>query len=312
MRRGLAQVHRRLLQHGDDAGQARVEFHQALQLADALGKRCADAGAAVAAVAAVTVTAPATVAGPQSRCHRGRRIRQILRVVHAFLLRLQLRPFVGERREFLQFRGLESQQIGALLQHAAALVQAVNRRAHFNEFFVVRRELRQRPGVAGGAVQQRQLAVPPQQTVVFVLAVDVDQFRAQGAQLRGRDRAPVDESAAGFVAPHLAPQDAFGVAVEGVVAQPLQRRVTVAERESALHFGALLTAANHAVVAAPAEQHADRLDNQRFAGAGLAGDGGERVAELQLQTLGDCQLADLQVLNHSFQPSLERRVSKWL
>ena len=49
---------------------------------------------------------------------------------------------------------------------------------------------------------------------------------------------------------------------------------------------------------AAAEEQADRLDENRFSGAGLAGEHGESATEFDLDFLDDREVADVQIAEH--------------
>ena len=70
--------------------------------------------------------------------------------------------------------------------------------------------------------------------------------------------------------------------------------------------GEVFAGANQVLGGAAAEQQADRFDEDRFAGAGLAGEDVERLFKVDRHRLDHREVADGQVPNHAGMPSDER------
>ena len=186
----------------------------------------------------------------------------------------------------LEFLGLVAQQFQlggwprpvALqrLQGLAGAIQARAGLAYRDPFRLVVAEV----------VEQLALHVGAQQQLVLVLAVNVQQLLAELAQQRDRHRAAVDGGAAASLGGDRAPQDALGLLV-GVLqipfARPFQCPRAAAEVEFGAEFGPVAAVAHPLGVAAVAEQAADRVDQDRLAGAGLAGQHGHAGSEFQFQ-----------------------------
>ena len=79
--------------------------------------------------------------------------------------------------------------------------------------------------MAGIAVEQRQLVFAFQQRVMFVLAVDVDQQRAECAQRGQRRRAAVDEGLGAAIGADHPAQDGAVPVVERLLGQPAPGRL---------------------------------------------------------------------------------------
>ncbi len=176
-------------------------------------------------------------------------------------------------------------QLLALAQQGAPLARGL---AHRGE----------RRLVAAEGIQQRELAGARQQRLVLVLAVDLDQQRGQFRELGHGRRAPVDPGARAAVGAQGAPQLALAAIVELGFAQPRQRVGRVVERELGDQLGARGAVADHAAVGAQPGQEAEGVDQQRLAGAGLAGNHGEAGPEFQFGDGDDGEVADGQAGQH--------------
>src|SRR5687768_18594808 len=110
---------------------------------------------------------------------------------------------------------------------------------------------------------------------MLVLAVDVNQEFAGSLELRERRRVAVDEAARAPGAVDGPSQDhAAGIAGEIRLLQPGEE-APVRRIENRRELGALGAFAHQAAIAAPADQELDRVDQDRLACAGLAGERGE-------------------------------------
>src|SRR3569623_242956 len=133
---------------------------------------------------------------------------------------------------------------------------------------------------------------------MFVLAVDVDQPSAELLQRLQRQAGAVDEAARTSLGGEEPPRDAFAAGVQALFFQP---RLQVRQRgdvETRAHVGALAAVAHHATVGAVAEREAERVDQYRFAGAGLAGECGHAAAKIEFELGDDGEVADVQVRLH--------------
>ena len=175
-----------------------------------------------------------------------------------------------------------------------------------------RRQFRQRPGVAAGRVQQRALLGAAHQPLVLVLAVDLDQPLAGGAQGAQRGGGVVDVGARRAVARQHPPQQA-GVVAEAALGEPRAEPGRVVRVAVEGDLGARRARADQAAAGAVAEHQADGVDQDRLAGAGLAAEHVHAGPQLQLQPLDHGEVADGQAAQHGyrFQDSLRRSSSKW-
>ena len=91
---------------------------------------------------------------------------------------------------------------------------------------------------------------------------------------------------------------ALAVLVEFVVAQPVASGGIARQVEVGRQLGALAAMADHAAVGAQPGQEAQRIDQQRLAGAGLAGDHGHARTELQFGGADDGEVLEGEVAEH--------------
>jgi hypothetical protein len=126
--------------------------------------------------------------------------------------------------------------------------------------------------------------------LVSVLAVDVDGARPELGETGGGRQAAVDVGTRSAVGGDDAGDDVL-LAVDD---------------EAALDAGLGRARADHRGISSPADQQADRLDEHRLAGAGLAGQGGQAVADDEVEGFDHAQLLDVQFVEHqrSARPNL--------
>ena len=165
----------------------------------------------------------------------------------------------------------------------------------------------------GIAVEQLADGVGSRQALPGVLAVDVEQQIAQGAQLRGSGRAAVDE----------------GTALAGRIDRAAQQQAALHVKTgflqpglgggSRIKFGGNVAAAgafaHHAGVGAGAQRQLQRVDQNRFACTGLAGQHRKAATQVQLECVDDHKIPQGDVRQgHAQAPSFQciflRKVSK--
>src|SRR3546814_1312887 len=86
---------------------------------------------------------------------------------------------------------------------------------------------------------------------------------------------------------------------EFLLAKPLPRRVGGGQVEFGVQFRAPGAMADHAAVRALAGQEAQRVDQQRLAGAGFAGNDGQAGAEFEFGRRDDGEITDGEVGKHA-------------
>jgi hypothetical protein len=115
----------------------------------------------------------------------------------------------------------------------------------------------------------------------------------QLGELRERDRVAVDERPrAALRVEHTAQQHLVGVARELVLDEPGGDPGLVAGGEHRRQLGPLRACAELPRLEAVAEQQRERVDEDRLARAGLAGQHGESGAELHVEGVDEDEVAD--------------------
>ncbi len=275
----ILQLRLRALQHLEHRAQAGVVARQLVQRIDGL------AGQAVGRRLAVGQRG-------QRRTHA---IEQRLRMGQALVLGIQLVPFVVARGELVDLADLPGQAFALALQRLAACAGIGQRR--FGRLPGLPQ--RGQPGGVGAGllVEQRAHRGRPRQALPGMLAVDVDQLLAGLAQLAHGGRAAVDPGAAlalGIDA--AAQQQRVACAVEAGLVQPAgQRRRRV---ELGRDLGARAAFAHQRGVAAAAQGQLQRVDQDRLACAGLAGQHREAGLQLHLELADDDHVAKRQAAQH--------------
>ncbi len=155
----------------------------------------------------------------------------------------------------------------------------------------------------GEAIEDLQLGRSDRQLAVLVLAIEGEQAAAEQLQVGGGRGASGDEGA-GSAAPGdtAAEHDLLGILGQplrqlgelGVVEQPLR------QVEDPLDPGLRGARADDPRPRFAAHQQVERVGEDGLAGAGLAGDRIEPVAEAQLGTLDQQQVLDPQLTQHRF------------
>ncbi len=133
---------------------------------------------------------------------------------------------------------------------------------------------------------------------LVVLAVDFHQRRAKRAQHLDADRLVVDEGAGTAVGELHAAHDQLVLTAEIILRKQAARRMVFAEIERGNHLALLGALAHHRGVAARAERQRESIEQDRFAGAGLAGQRGEAGPEIDVQAIDQDDVADGKASQH--------------
>ena len=230
-----------------------------------------------------------------------RRLDQAAAVHEPLALLEQLRELAVLHVERFELADLELHELGARVAVAHAALE-IERAVQQREPHALQpRDLAGEPFEAARGVEQLALRGRAHERLEFVLAVDVDQQYADLAQQLQRHGLAVQVRAAAAVAADEATDRQLVGRVDRLLAQqPHQRTTRIAEVETAAHLGALGAVAHDFAAGATAGEQLQRIDDDRLAGAGLAGEHGQAGPELDLGGIDDRQIADLQVGQHRF------------
>ena len=133
---------------------------------------------------------------------------------------------------------------------------------------------------AGEGVERRAVGRHVQKAVLLHLALDLDQRVAQPAQQRHRHRLVVDEGTAAAVGADQATQRQRVLVVERLLGQHGVGRMVLGQVERGRHRCLGRAAPHRAELGAGAQGEAERVDQDRLAGAGLAGERAQSAAAL--------------------------------
>ena len=236
--------------------------------------------------------------GLGERLERGLRPGEKARaVLQALVLGRHFVPFALARRELAQV--IEPLGDVGALGFALRKLRA-RLRGHLLEPLPVaerlRRVARERLG-SGVRVEEFPLGGCAQQRLVRVLAMQVDEPLARFLELREGGGAAIDEAArAARAVKRAAQHQAAGIAGEVALGEP--RFHGFGDIELAGELGALGALAHEGGVGAAADQQLDRVHQDGFAGAGLAGERGEARRQLERSVLDQHQVADFKRAQH--------------
>ena len=202
------------------------------------------------------------------------------------------------RREHFQFVGSMAQIIGlarGTLHAGAMFVQCCVGRApcvpqHFEQADIL---LQPAERIEQAAMRRR-----IDQRALVMLAVDLDQRRADGFQRLHRDRLIVDEGAGAAVGELHAAQDHLAGVFEAVVGEDRGRRVPLRHVEHGGDLALLRAVAHQGGIAAAAERQREGIEQDRFAGAGFAGQHRKAAGKFDIETFDQDDVADRQARQH--------------
>ena len=221
----------------------------------------------------------------EQRALRG--VEQRLGMRQPRVLGVEFFPLVIARRQFVDFADLPLQALAFALQAVLGgnrMLQRLVRSAPDAP------EIAQRLGLqAGVGVQQFARRVGAGEALPGVLAVDVEQLFAHGAQLRGSGRRAVDPGAAAALRIDHAAQQQAVFKREAALLQPGLEARRAFELGADIGLGRAF--AHHAGIGARAQGELHGVDQNGFARAGLAGQRREAAMQVEVQRLDDDEVA---------------------
>ena len=150
------------------------------------------------------------------------------------------------------------------------------------------------------SVEQGTVAARIEQAAIVVLAVNLDQKRAKLALEAGGDRLIVDEGAAAAVGLDDAADDQRLARLPGeaVLVEQGEGRVAGGNLEGDADRRLPLPAAHQRALRAHAEREPQRIEQDRFAGPGLAGEHAEARPEFEIERFDQHDVADREAGQH--------------
>ena len=158
--------------------------------------------------------------------------------------------------------------------------------------------LPQAPNLGGGGlepaegVEQRAVRSRLDEGALVVLPVDFHQRRAERAQHLNAHRLIVDEGAGPPVGDLHAPHDQLVLAGEAVLREQAARRMLLAQLEDRGHLPLLGAFADQRRLPTRAEREREGIEQDRFAGASLAGQCRQAGAEINVEPVDQDDVAD--------------------
>ena len=153
-------------------------------------------------------------------------------------------------------------------------------------------------GEPGVGVEDAAVGLGIQEAVGVELAVHLDQFLAQALQQADADRLVVDPGAAATVGADGPADHQPLLRVEALLLQDGERRVVAGQIELRRHGGLVGAVAHQPRIGARAEREAQRVEQNRFARAGLAGQDAEALPEAQGEAFDQDDVPDRQRSQH--------------
>ena len=138
---------------------------------------------------------------------------------------------------------------------------------------------------------------------VVALAVELDEMTAHLAKRLRADRRIVQVGARATVGELHAPQNQTALRLEVLRPDDGPGGVTGFEIERRRDLALLLAVAHDRTVAPAAERKRERVEQDRLAGAGLAGQHGQSGAELEVQPVDQDDVAYIKLGEHGRRPS---------
>src|SRR5690606_35684941 len=201
-------------------------------------------------------------------------------------------------REPLELGGLKAQQLELRAPLHVAAFRLLEPRVCVLPCPVSGRDFARELPEPAVRIEQRALVRALEQRLMRVLTVNIDEQRADAPEVRERDRLIVHEGLRAALGADDPPQRAALLVIEAELLEPRERGVTGRAFEQHADLGPLRAVTDDARVRPVAEREAERVDEDRLAGPGLAGDDGQAVAELDLDLVDHGEILDPDQAQH--------------
>ena len=152
---------------------------------------------------------------------------------------------------------------------------------------------------AGEGIEQAPVGRGIDQRALVMLAVDLDQRRADRFKGLHADRLIVDEGAGAAIGQLHPAQDHLTGIVEPVVAEDGGRRMALRNIEHRGDLALLHAVAHQTRIAAAAERQRKGIEQDGFAGAGFAGQHREATGKFDIEPLDQDDVADRKTRQHA-------------
>src|SRR5205807_161862 len=200
--------------------------------------------------------------------------------------RIELGQMVAQQVLFVAARRELPRRVGLALPRFAPIVPGLRERVRGD-------------AVLGEGVEDHAVVGGIEQPALLELALDLDQALAELAQQPDARRLVVDKGAAAPVgADQPAQHDSFAVAVEPGLAQDRMRRMVAPDREFRRYGGLLSPGSNQTALRPFAERQTQRIEQDRLAGAGLAGQHAQAGTEGEVEAVDQYNVANIEAEQH--------------
>ena len=212
---------------------------------------------------------------------------------------LQRLPLVDREAQLHEFADLPLDALAFFRHRGRLRLRGVERIDRSAPASMGRDDVRDERARTGESVEQCALFRGTHQRLVFVLTVDVDEALADLAQLRRGARTSVHVGARTSTGIDHATEEAFAVVAREVEFGQQRRHCgEIRQIELRGHFGAFSARADDTRIGAPTEDEQQCIDQDRLAGAGLAGEHGKARREFEPEPIDDHEILDVQREEH--------------
>ena len=236
------------------------------------------------------------------RAKRGQRTRNIgsdlFRALHQAALGIEPGLFAGLRVELIEFADRVAQEFLFGADRVAGGFGGTQRLGRAGTLG---------PGCAGGieqrimageSVEQRAVPALVQEPAIVLLAVQFHKRRGECAQHLATGATVIDEGGLAPVTGIHAAQNEFGPAGQPGLGQQCVRGMAFGQVENGGDLALLRAIAHQFRPPAPAQHETQRVEQDRLARAGLAGEHVQTIAELEIEMRDDEHVADFKVTQH--------------
>jgi hypothetical protein len=147
-------------------------------------------------------------------------------------------------------------------------------------------------------IEQSALRFAPQQRLVGVLAMNIDQRFGHFTQLLDGHRRAVKIGTRTAVGIQNATQEQYALRIQVVRPQPVRRRRGSGKVKLGIHFRTFAAGPNEAGVGAIAQGERQGVDQDRLAGTGFAGQRAESRLKIEFQPVNQDEVANCQTTQH--------------
>ena len=220
-----------------------------------------------------------------------------MRIGQTRLLGGDVIPFGRAKRQAIELAELPFESFARGIERAGILFGEGELTLDFTPSFPCESDLLTQRLVGAMRIHHVTLTFGAQQTLMRMLAVDVDQVLTHFAELGDRDGRAVDVCAASALRIHHAAQDKGVFGAQVVFGEPLGERGRHIKNRA--NFGACRACAQYRSVRAFAQGECQRVDENRFARTGFARKHRKAMIEVDLGFGDDHEITNVKRAQHA-------------